>query len=652
MTNATHPITERAIKLVEKGYTPLLLNGKAPIASGWQNMSVTKTDVENWHTDGRNLGLRTGDNGLIVLDFDGLSGYEAFCLGFSELVDTHTVKTGSGNGMHVYLIVQNGIPKSSGVLNMPGGGHVEIKAKGRQVVIPPSVHPDTGLPYQVHVAAPIKLITTFTPIQEWIEAFNPKPEYEPRQEAVPTAVGEHSNYAKQALSNMAAELARQTEGGRNNALNRTAWKLAHFVRRGDLTESEVRNALEGAMFANGSISANGDKKSFEATFASGFNDGYADTSFEPEIYRRPSTGSGFHPSRSQTNWNEQKSTDRAMPGNWKDYAPPQKAVDENGVTTIRRTRIVKRTSLLSDLSDRIEADEYQGGLPPIPFPLQCMHRFGGQALMTKPGKVIAFVGASGSGKTSALETLADAYVMQDIPVWLWSPEWTPDELAERAVQRLEGVSQDALYLHEFDLWRTNRYQVEPMHSLRLSDETRQKSAQAMRKLRSWPQDVYFVENDLLNVDEMTELIAEAKSICDPFPRVLICDYAQLLEANQVEEGDDSMNTMIHRFKRLCVHFGLVGVIATQTTKDDARRNRSKEGTFKGTTVLNCAKNSRGTTGKVRVVSDPARLRIIDQAYPDQSFDSDDYYLGTQSGRYITDHAFNLFITLNPEYAEV
>lgn len=637
----SNPIIERALKLVEKGYTPLLLHGKAPIANGWQNMTVTKADVENWNVNGHNLGLRTGDNGLIVLDFDGLSGYEAFCEGFPELIDTHTVKTGSGNGMHVYLTLHGELPRSSGQLNMPGGGHIEIKSKGRQVVIPPSVHPDSGLPYQVHVAVPIKSITTFAPIQDWIDAFNPKPEYQPRQEAQPTAAGEYSAYAKQALSNMAADLARQSEGSRNATCNRMAWMLAHYVRRGDLTESEVKNALEGAMFANGSMSQNGDKKAFDATFASGFNDGYADTSFEPEVYRRPQ--------QSRSQWNEQKSSNRAMPGDWKGYEPPQKAVAENGVVTIKRTRIVKRTSLLSDLSDRIEADEYTGSLAPIPFPLQCMHRFGGQALMTKPGKVIAFVGASGSGKTSALETLADAYVMQDIPVWLWSPEWTPDELAERAVQRWEGVSQDALYLHEFDLWRTNRYQVEPMPSMRLTDDVRQKSAQAMRKLRSWPQDVYFVENDLLNVDEMTELIAEAKSICDPFPRVLICDYAQLLEANQVSEADDSMNMMIQRFKRLCVHYGLVGVIATQTTKDDARRNRSKDGAFKGTTVLNCAKNSRGKTGKVRVVSDPARLRIVDQAYPDQMFDSDDYYLGTQSGRYVTDHAFNLFVTINPEY---
>lgn len=642
-----NPMIERALKLVEKGYTPLLLHGKAPIAGGWQNMSVTKADVENWNVNGHNIGLRTGDKGLIVLDFDGLSGYEAFCNGFPELVDTHTVKTGSGNGMHVYLSLQGELPRSSGQLTMPDGGYIEIKAKGRQVVIPPSVHPDTNLPYQVHVASPIKVITTFAPIQEWIDVFNPKPEYQPRPEPAPAALGEHAAYAKQALSNMAAELSRLTnvkDDPQNDMLNEMAWKLAHFVRRGDLTESECRNALLGAMQSNGYVTEFGSKAA-EKTFESGFNRGYGDTSFEPEVYRRPS--------RSQTsqNWNEQKRPDREMPGAWQAYTPPAKAVTENGITVVGRTRIIKRTSLLSDLSDRIADEDYKPEAPPIIFPLTCLHKLGGQARVTKPGKIIIFAGSSGSGKTSALETIADLYVSSEIPVpvWLWSPEWTPDELAERAVQRHGGVTQDDLYLHEINQWRINDLgqPSNPYHEL--NDEVRKNSSEAMRTLRSWKQDVYFVENSLLSIDEMAEVIAAAKGLVDPFPRVFIVDYAQLLKANDVEDKDDAgMYGMVQRFKAICVRYGLVGILATQATKSDARQN-IKDGKFKGTTVINCTKNSRGIKGKIRVMSDPDRLRILDQAHPVQTFADDDYFLGSQSGRWMNDDAANLWLTLNPEY---
>lgn len=638
-------ILERALKLIEKGYTPLLLNGKAPITNGWQNMSVTVDDINRWNINGHNLGLRTGDKGLIVLDFDGLSGYEAFCVGFPELVDTHTVKTGSGKGMHVYLSLQGELPRSSGQLNMPGGGFIEIKAKGRQVVIPPSIHPDTHLPYQFHITAPIKVITSFEPIQDWIDAFNPKTEYQPAPQAAPAAIGEHAAYAKQALSNMSAELARLSnvkDDPQNDLLNEMAWKLAHFVRRGDLTESECRNALLGAMQANGYVTEFG-LKAAEKTFESGFNRGYGDTSFEPEVYRRPS--------RSQTAWNEQKRPTREMPGDWQAYTPPAKAVSENGMTTIGRTRIIKRTSLLSELSDRINDDDYRPDAPPIIFPLTALHKLGGQARVTKPGKIIIFAGSSGSGKTSALETIADLYVSSPIPVpvWLWSPEWTPDELAERAIQRHGGVAQDDLYLHEINQWRVNDLGMpsNPHHAL--SEDIRTKSSEAMRTLRSWKQDVYFVENSLLSIDEMAEVIAAAKAIVDPFPRVFIVDYAQLLKANDVDDKDDSgMYGMVQRFKAICVRYGLIGILATQATKADARQN-IKDGKFKGTTVVNCTKNSRGKKGKVRLMSDPERLRILDQEHPIQTFADDDYFLGSQSGRWMNDDAANLWLTLNPEY---
>lgn len=641
--NGSLTILDRARQLIERGYTPLPLNGKAPTVNGWQSLTVTADSLTEWQQSGKlhNLGLRTGDKGLIVLDFDGLSGYEAFCAGFPELIDTHTVKTGSGKGMHVYLTLLGELPRSSGQLNMPDGGFIEIKAKGRQVVIPPSVHPETKLPYEIHIAAPIKVITTFVPIQEWIDAFNPKPEYTPtpHQEAPPAALGEFEAYARSALNNMSAELARMgnvTDDSQNDTLNEMAWKLAHFVRRGDLSESECRNSLLGAMSANGYSAAFGARQA-EKTFDSGFNRGYSDTSFEPEIYRRPT----------RNQWQGQKMPDRQMPGDWQAYEPPQSSVDQEGVTTIQRTQIIKRTSLINELSDRIAADEYRGTAPAIPFPLKCMHKFKGFALITPPGKVIGFVGSSGSGKTSALETIADAYLDYDIPVWMWSPEWTPDEMLVRAVQRHGGVTQDQLYLHEFDLWRSHHYNSPPSESMRLSEDTRAKSSLAIRKLRTWKQDVHFVNNELLTVDEMTEVIAAAKSSTAVFPRVLICDYAQLLEANQVNADQDSLYHMIHRFKRMCVRYGLVGILSTQTTKNDAREAQ-KGGEYKGTTVINCTKNSAGKPGKVRVKSDAERLRIIDEEYPDQTFDKDEFYLGSQAGRGITEHAFNLFITLNPE----
>lgn len=630
-------ILDKAKQLAKAGFTPLPLNGKAPVLTGWQDVSgVDAVLIDEWAADGKlhNLGLRTGDQGLVVLDFDGKAGYEAFVKAFGELADTYTVATGSGDGMHVYYHLSGELPKSSGQLIVPGG-HIEVKAKGRQVVVPPSVHPETGALYEVFNKAKARDLGSFEPIKAWIDSFN-QPKYEPtqREPEAPRGSGAKGEYAKTALNHMVAELTAMNSvenDFQNTTCNLMAWKLAHYVSRGDLSRGEIFNALEGAMRANGYIAKFG-LSAFQKTFDSGFQSGMGDTQYTPKVYQN---GSAPAPRRE-------------LPGE-PAYQPPQVAREELGVTTIGRTRIIKRDSLFSDLTKRIFDDDYLGGAPPILFPLQCLHGLGGQARVTRAGKIIGVVGASGSGKTSALETIADAYVRAGVPVWMWTPEWTPDEMAERVVQRYGGFTQDELYLHEIDKWRVKTFGLPENPEQRLSLAQKMKAMDAIKTVRQWASDVSFVENTLLTIQELGEVVAGAKTIVTPEPRVLIADYVQLLKANEVDEKDDtSMYNLIQRFKTLCVYHGLIGILATQTTKEEARQN-TKQTNFSGTTVLNCTKNSRGKKGKVRVKSDPERLRLIDEVYPNQHFSADEHYLGSQAGRFINDDAFNLWITLNPEY---
>lgn len=633
-------VVEKAKKLAESGFTPIPLRGKVPQLKGWQEVGrIDAATIDQWVANGllENVGLRTGDLGLVVLDFDGKPGYEAFVKAFGELADTYTVATGSGDGMHLYYHLTGELPKSSGQLNVPGG-YVEIKAKGRQVVIPPSLHPDTGALYEVFNKAKARDLASFEPIQVWIDSFN-APKYEPVQrevESPATHTGGSANYAKSALQGMVAELTalgNVENDFQNTTLNLMAWKLAHYVARGDLSRGEVFNALEGAMRSNGYIGRFG-ASAFTKTFESGFQSGLSDNQYMPKVYQN---GTGTAPRRE-------------LPGE-RAYEPPKIAREENGVTTIGRTRIIRRTSLFSDLTQRIFDDDYIPGAPPILFPLQCLHPLGGQARVTKAGKVIGLVGTSGSGKTSALETIADAYVAGGVPVWMWTPEWTPDEMAERVMQRYGGPTQDQLYLHEIDKWRVKTFGLPENPEQRLQLALKMKAMEALRVVNGWSSEVSFVENSLLTIVELGEVIAAAQSIVTPTPRVLIVDYVQLLKANEVDEKDDtSMYNLIQRFKSLCVYHGLIGILSTQTTKDEARQSGRQEN-FSGTVVLNCTKNSRGKRGKVRIKSDPQHLRLIDEPYPDQHFSSDDHYLGSQAGRFINDDAFNLWITLNPEYEE-
>lgn len=621
---------ERAKQLAGRGVTIIPLRGKVPAIREWQaQRGTTLEQLDEWRRAGllENIGIVTGaaSGNLVVLDFDGLDGYKAFVAHFDKLADTHTVATGSGNGMHVYYRVK-ALPKSSGVLDIPGG-HLEVKADGRQVVAPPSIHPGTGALYEVRNAKPVLEIDDIDAILSWAATFNRKPETPaPQWEAPPAVPTGAQRYAQAALTKQAADLATAQDGNRNNLLNTSALVMGQLVAAGYLTRAEVEGALYTACVSNGYIASDG-KCAFDATFNSGFSDGltqprYAPESPPPQLARPTLPGAPA-------------------------YTPPAAVVTDNGVITVGRTRVVKRKSLLGDILRRVTDDDYLTGVPPIEFPLKCMHHLGGLARITPAGKVCAMVGASGSGKTSALETLADAYVANNVPVAIWSPEWTPDELAERAIQRHGGVTQDELYMHELTKW-LGRAAGNLDYNTLLSEKRRSDTAYAIRTIRGWENDIYYLENSLMTVMEMAELIAALRDMPDVAPRVLIIDYAQLMKANEADTDDTTMYNMIQRFKAVCVYNGILGWVATQTRKDDAEANIG-QGAFKGTTVLNVTKNSRGKRGMIRVASDPARLRIDDALHPNQAFDGARHYLGSQAGRWVNDDAFNLWVTLNPEY---
>lgn len=458
-------ILQAAVKMRGRGIVPIPLHGKIPQIKQWQTLTletVNADQIKQWHETGllQNIGVLCGEASgkLLVFDFDGMPGYEAFSTKFPDLAETLTVATGSGNGMHVYYRAEV-LPKSTGQLAVPGG-HIEVKADGRQVVAPPSVHPDTGAYYELHKPISIRPLSEqhMTAILDWVAEHNePEKTYAPEPEAPPSTV--HRAYAESALHNESELLAGVVAGTRNDQLNKAAFALGQLVGAGHLNRDEVYRALFDAAQRNGLIKDDG-KRSFDTTFDSGLRNGMS------------------QPRRIE-NGNQPPQKFVGPPA----YEPPQIVKDDNGVSTIGRTRLIKRTSLFEDLQRRIDDDEYIPPFPPIEFPLKCLHHLGGQAKVTKPGKIISIVGASGSGKTSIIETMADAYVERGHPVAIWTAEWEPDEMVERAVQRYGGPSQDALYLHEIAKWKASKGQPHDYHDF-LTEKQRTDAALAMRDWKS------------------------------------------------------------------------------------------------------------------------------------------------------------------------
>lgn len=125
-----------------RGWSLTPLNGKRPKLKGWQKLGPPSlAEVERWSAEG-NLGVRTGSvSGLVVIDDDTPDQSAAERLG---LPPTVTAITGGG-GRHYYFAVPEVELRSSVRKLGPG---IDVRGEGGQVVLPGSVHPESGALYR------------------------------------------------------------------------------------------------------------------------------------------------------------------------------------------------------------------------------------------------------------------------------------------------------------------------------------------------------------------------------------------------------------------------------------------------------------------------------------------------------------------------
>jgi len=140
-----------ALKYFEAGYNvlPLAVNGKMPVISGWQEWGKTKQaefQIDSWcnNYSSGNIGLPLGEcNNLIAIDFD----YDAEGLHekIQALIPPSPVRKVGAKGFTAFY-------RYSGERNKryrkDGQTIVEVLSTGTQTVMPLSIHPDTGKPYQ------------------------------------------------------------------------------------------------------------------------------------------------------------------------------------------------------------------------------------------------------------------------------------------------------------------------------------------------------------------------------------------------------------------------------------------------------------------------------------------------------------------------
>lgn len=140
---------EQLARLLHRAGIPVIeLDGKKPIRSNWQlTRAADQTEEEVVAMARRgNIGMPTGSaSGIVVVDIDDPANAEAIAteLGLDEKA-TWVVRTGGG-GLQLYFRIPQGVTIKNSVKRVHP--MVDVRGEGGQVVLPGSIHPDTGRMY-------------------------------------------------------------------------------------------------------------------------------------------------------------------------------------------------------------------------------------------------------------------------------------------------------------------------------------------------------------------------------------------------------------------------------------------------------------------------------------------------------------------------
>jgi len=305
---------ETALKLHSMGLAPTCCNGKKPIITGWQNFSSQPLDrrdmelpehkklkpttpeiIKDWwrqYPQG-NVGVLCRELAHVDLDM-----IEAWPLIKTILPITPAIKQGArGLGFFYKPSAIDPIHRSRTFINRHTGECIlEFLATGRQTVLPPSIHPFTGLPYywvgcpewevlpmegidglgalsvelsQNHLDQIEALLLAHglirAPRERGLALDGEMQDCDRvRYEAIlRLRLPEHLEKARAAMA-----------GGRQDAVNGCAYAMAKFIRVGMVDEKWLEGALRGISEDNGYISEHGSKR-FMRDFTKAVDEGWS-----------------------------------------------------------------------------------------------------------------------------------------------------------------------------------------------------------------------------------------------------------------------------------------------------------------------------------------------------------------------------------------
>ena len=221
-------IRDVAISLAQRGFCVFRLKerGKTPIGKWKEQATKSIDDIEDWKAKGYNVGLACGPtSGVWVLDVDDEDANIAILEKIS-LPATYTIKT--GKGYHYYFKWVEGMQITNS--HRCEIAKVDVRGDGGYVVAEGSTH-ESG-----HVYACIDSSEPALADKELLDLlWPPKPvqQTRPRPATPSTAPTGHQDrfqaYTNKTVNELLDDMRSTTQGGRNNKLNKIAFRLGQFV---------------------------------------------------------------------------------------------------------------------------------------------------------------------------------------------------------------------------------------------------------------------------------------------------------------------------------------------------------------------------------------------------------------------------------------
>jgi len=211
-------------------------------------------------------------------------------------------------------------------------------------------------------------------------------------------------------------------------------------------------------------------------------------------------------------------------------------------------------------------------------PMKSFHKLGGYAEILEPGKMTMVLAPSGGGKTSFMECWSDHWNVLGYDTLFFSPEWTPNSLHRRSIQRYSGISTDDIRKHILYTSEVERGVLEAhRHGVEIVKGTDKynKYLQTNERIATWPGQLHVLQGQTVTSEILEDMSNTIWQLRRDGRRVgaAIFDYAQILHTDQEENAKNSYEIICSEIKDWCGEMEIHAIIGSQPTKTRAEESK-------------------------------------------------------------------------------